>query len=214
MGYSKVELVNQALDHLGKDRIASLNENSTAARKANEILERVLRSALSRSHWTFSRRLQSLAGLTNDWEERWGFKYDLPNDMATFVRIVPRVDVPNTEPQVPHQLMGGAVYCNEPTAKAEYVYSSTDTLVWPQPFLDACAFLLARDLAMPLTRKQSLWADMNQAYEFQLGAAVEHDAGQELTKYEQRSGGYIDARGGAEAEIDGAAPDGSIYWTS
>ncbi len=212
MGYSNVELANQALDLLGKDRIASLSENSTAARKINEVFQRTMYSALARSEWTFSRKFQDLAALTNDWDQRWAFKYDLPNDCAKFIRLVPRVDIPNTEPQAPHQLFGGAVYTDEADARAEYVYEQTDTLQMPSYFLDAVAFLLARNVAMPLTRKRSMWADMNDGYEGQLGLAVELDAGQEPTFYPQEGGGYVEARGGSEVEIEGAAPDGSIYW--
>lgn len=211
-GYSNVELVNQALDHLGKDRIASLSESSTAARKMNEMFERTIFSALARSHWSFARRIQSLSSLANDWDERWAYKYDLPNDCLNFVRIIPRVDIPNTEPQAPHQLMGGAVYCDELEAKAEYVFETTNTSLFSQPFLDACSYLLARNAAMPLTRKQGMYQGLNEAYEAQLGLAIEHDAGQEPTSWAQAGGGYIEARGGAETEIEGAAPDGSIYW--
>lgn len=213
-GYSNVELANQALDHLGKDPISSLSENSTAARKINAAFERTLYAALARSHWPFVRKIAELAAVTpNDWDERWAFKYDLPIDCLTFVRLIPRVDIPNTEPQLTHQLFGSYVYANEPDAKAEYVFETTDTTAMPQPFLDAVSFLLARNVAMPLTRKRGYWADMNDAYEGQLGLAIEHSAGQEPTYYPQAAGGYIDARGGAESEIEGGAPDGSIYWT-
>lgn len=213
MGYSKVELANQALDLIGKDRILSLTEDSTAARKINEVFDRTCHSALARSHWTFQRTAQTMTGLTNDWEERWAYKYDLPNNCATFVRIIPRVDIPNHEPQVSHQLRGGAIYCNEPDAKGEFVFKSTDTLIWPNPFLDAVAFLLARNVVMPLTRKRSMWDEMNREYEAQLGLAIEHDAGQEPIFYPQEGGGYIDDRGGHTGWVEGAAPDGSIYWT-
>lgn len=213
-GYSNVELANQALDHIGKGNIASLAEASVAARKINEVFERTLYAALARSHWTFARKFVTLTAQTpNDWDQRWAFKYDLPNDCLNFVRIVPRLDIPNTEPQAPHQLFNGSIYTNEVDATGEYVYETTDTLTMPSPFLDAVSFLLARNVAMPLTRKRGYWADMNDAYELQLGLAVEQDAGQEPTTYPQEAGGYIDARGGSEADVEGAAPDGSIYWT-
>lgn len=213
MGYSKTELTNQALDQLGKGRIASLAEVSTAARLANEIIDRVIYTVLARSIWTFSRKIASLAGVTNDWEERWAYKYDLPNDLATLCRVVPSVDIPNHEPQVPHELKGGAIYANETPLKIEYVYNNTDTMTMPQTFLNAVAFLLAREMAMPLTRKRSYWEDANNAYEATLALAIQHDAGQEPTFYGQEGGGYIDDRGGAQDFVEGAAVDGSIYWT-
>lgn len=213
MGYSNVELANQALDHLGKERIASLSENSTGARKINEVFARSIHSALARSRWQFARKIAALASVTNDWDQRWAYKYSLPNDCATFVRIVPRVDVPNTEPQAPHELLGGYVYTDELNASAEYVFKTTSTLTLPEPFLDAVSFLLARNVAMPLTRKASYWNDMNTAYERQLALAIEHDTAQSPRFYDQNAHGYIDARGGQSTDIEGAAPDGSIYWT-
>lgn len=212
MGYSKVELANQALDHLGKDNIASLTEVSTAARKANAMLSRVIETALARSHWSFARKIASLPGLTADWTERWAYKYDLPNDMVTLVRMIPLVDVQNTEPQAMYELKGGALYTNENTCKVEYVYVNEETLTWPQPFLDAVAYLLARDLAMPLTRKPGLRTEMHQYYEMQISRAVEHDSGQEPTSYVQKANSYLGARGASDDELGGAAPDGSIYW--
>lgn len=211
MGYSKVELANQALDHLGKDRIASLTENSTAARKIVEVFDRSIHSVLSRSHWSFARKFLTLASLTNDWDERWGYKYDLPSDCATFIRIVPLHD-PDGRDGPPHQMHGGAIYTNERDAKGEYVYKTVNTLAFPQPFLDTCSFFLAREIALPLTRKRSNWVDMNNMFTYQLGLAVEHDSGQEPTYLPEGDNGYIDARGGPAKDTSGAAPDGSIYW--
>ena len=213
MGYSNVELANQALDHIGKDRIASLSENSVAGRKVTEIFTRVLYAALSESHWSFARKIATLANVTNDWDERWGYKYDLPSDCLTFIRVVPRVDPKNAGSDPDHQLMGGAVYTNEINAKAEYVAKSTATLTMPDPFLEAVSYRMARDLAMPLTRKSSLRAEMSQAYLASLARAVMHDAGQERTTYDLDGGQYIEARGNGINDVEGAAPDGSIYWT-
>jgi hypothetical protein len=213
MGYSKVELANQALDHLGKDSISSLTENSNAARKLNAAFNRSIYSVLSRSHWTFAQKLQSLASVTNDWEERWAYKYDLPNDYIGAVRLVDNIDEPNREgPKF--QVLGGALYTDERTAKLRYVYQTVDTLSFPQPFLDACALMLAKNVAMPLTRKVSIRDRLQQEFEYYLGLAIEQDAGQEPTTYIPSDGGYLSSRGSDDTgDYTGGAPDGSIYWT-
>lgn len=214
MGYSKVELANQALDHLGKDSILSLTEDSNAARKLNAAFDRTIYAALARSTWTFAQKIKTLAELTtNDWEERWACKYDLPNDYIGAVRLVDHIDVDNREgPKF--QILGGALYTNESDAKLRYVYETTDTMSFPQPFLDAVSFLLARNVAMPLTRKVSVRDRMQKEYEYQLGLAIEDDTANEPTTYIPADGGYIDARGGDDTgEYEGGAPDGSIYWT-
>ncbi len=211
MGYSNTELANQALSHIGRDDISSLAEDSASARKVNAVFERSIYSALSRSRWSFHRKLQVLASVTNDWEERWAYKYDIPSDCATFVRIVPASDVKGATPPA-HQLLGSAIYTNEPTAKGEYVHKTTSTVTMGEPFLDAVSFLIARNVSMPLTRKRSFWNDMNQSYEYHLALAIQHDAGQEAHTWTGDDGGYIDARGGGASYTGGAAPDGSIYW--
>lgn len=212
MGLSKVAFVNAALDHLGKDNIASLGESSTAARKANAIVDRVLISTLERAPWSFNRKFQLLSSLTNDWEERWAFKYDRPNDMAKFIRLVPPIDLPDADP-IPVGHKGGAIYANLDVAKVEYVVMSTETGSMPQYFLDAAAFLLARDLAMPLTRKVSFWDTLDQRFEFQLSRASEIDAAQEPSTYIS-SNDYIAVRGGGEVSpYDSIGADGSSYWS-
>jgi hypothetical protein len=211
MGYSNIELANNALDILGKTNIASLTENSTAARKMNSTFERTINAALARSHWTFARRIQELAGLTNDWSERWAYKYDLPSDMATAIRLIPTYDVPNGVP-IRYELASGSLYCNEASAKLQYVRQTTATLTMPEPFLDAVAFLWARNVSMPFTKKRALWNDLNQAYETQLAEAVSQDSGQELTEYPQTAGGYADDRGSSTGHDSSSTGDGSIYW--
>lgn len=213
MGYSKVELANQALDHLGKDSITSLDENSNAARKLKAAFDRTIHSVLSRSSWSFAQKIAALAEVTNDWDERWAHKYDLPNDYIGAVKLVDGIDEPGRKGPA-FQMLGGALYTDERAAKLRYVFATVDTLVFPQPFLDACSLLLARNVAMPLTRKISVRDRMQQEYEYVLGLAIEKDAGQEFTTYIPSDGGYIDARGGSDTgEYTGGAPDGSIYWT-
>jgi hypothetical protein len=214
MGLSNVEVANMALDHLGKDRIATLTESSTAARKINEVFDRTIHSALQHSPWTFSRTIQSLASLTNDWDERWQYKYDVPNNCLKEVRLVPTVDPATNRQPVPFNLMGGALYTNITPAKLEYVRANTDTSTMPQYFLDALSFLLARNVAMPLTRKRSYWNDLNEAYVRQLATAVEIDAGREPQYYAyDHDNEYLNARG-ATGGVENPAPDGSIFWDS
>lgn len=212
MGYSKVELANQALDHIGKDNIATLTSNVAQARKVNAAFERTIHSVLARSHWTFARKIAALANVTNDWAERWEYKYDLPNDCINPVRLIPTVDLQRREP-IPFQRLGQSLYTNQPDAKLQYVFETDDTMAMPQQFLDACAFLLARNIAMPLTRKRSVYEDMNAMYEYHLGLAIEADQGSEPTWWTLDDGGYIEARGGHAARYDDPdTSDGSSYW--
>jgi hypothetical protein len=212
MGYSNVELANQALDHLGRDGITSLTDSTAQARKVNAAFTRTLNEALARSNWTFARKIASLAEVTNDYSERWDYKYDLPNDCIKPVRLIDTVDAQRREP-VPFQKLGGKLYCNVTPAKLDYVRTTTDTMSMPQSFLTAVSFLLARNVTMPLTRKRQTYEDMNQLWERHLGLAIEEDTGSEPTWWTLDDGGYIESRGGYTSRYDD--PDdgaGSKYW--
>jgi len=213
MGMSRVAFANKALDHLGKDSIASLTEAGTAARKVNAILDNVLEHALESSPWTFARTSQALASVTNDWAERWEYKYDKPNNMLRFIRIRPEdIDTPTSDP-IPVALRGGAIYTNAENAVAEYVKPMTTTEDMPAYFLEAAAWLLARDLAMPLTRKMSFREMMQKEYDREWAKAVEIDASQEPHTY-IRGNDYLQARGAGAADPwdDYNGADGSSYW--
>lgn len=212
MGYSNVELANQALDHLGKNNIASLVEESVEARKMNAVFDRTIESALARSAWSFSKEIADLALVTpNDWDERWCYKYDRPTAAIRILRLVPEVDIQNATPLL-YELHGAFLYTNEANAKAEYTLDTTTTTSMPTFFLDAVSFLLARNAAMQLTRKRSYWVDMNEAYEGHILQAMELDAGQEPNTYVPQANTYLDARGGGEQYVSHTSVDGSIYW--
>lgn len=214
MGYSNVTLANRALDHLGKEHIASLTEDSTQARKVNDVFAATLHEALEASTWTFARRRKALAGVTNDWSERWGYAYDLPSDSLRAIRLVPEVDLDDNTTALPFQRSDGKLYTNESSAKLEYVFATTSTLEMPPSFLTAVSFLLARNVCMPLTRKQSNWDRMEALWQSKLNTAIMHDAAQEPQFWTQTDGGaYIRERGASAGETPLKAVDGSIYWT-
>jgi hypothetical protein len=205
-------LVNLALDHLGVDSIASLDENSTAARKARTQLDTSIESVLARSDWSFARRVSALAEVENTvWPQRHQRAYDLPSDLLAARYLVEAVDRPNRTP-VPFSLANGLLYTDAPEAILLYTYRNTTTTAWPQPFVDAVAAYLARQLTVALTRKRNIWREMHDLYELLLAQAVSFDAGQEPTSYAYPSD-YLDARGPGGSHFDSRGADGSTYWS-
>lgn len=210
---SKVELVNIALDDmLGVNSIASLEEASSPARAAKRRVDGVIDAVLAMSDWTFARRIAALAEVENtDWTERYERKYMIPNDCVKALRLIPTVDISNVMP-LPYSIIGRSLYTNEPAAKLLYTYQNTDIEHWPQPFAEAVAAYLARTLAMPLTRKRQIFADMNTIFQAQLATAIEQDAAQEQTFWTYPST-YLEARGVTGEPYDSYGADGSTYWT-
>ena len=210
---SKVELVNIALeDMLGVSTITSLDENSTAARAAKRRVDDAIRAVLAMSDWSFARKIAALAAVDNlDWTERHAYKYDLPNDCIKALRLVPEIDMSNTVP-IPYALLGRSLYTDHPDAKLLYTYANMSVEGWPHAFVEAVAAYLARTLAMPLTRKRQMFADMNAVFRAALAEAVEYDAAQEPTFWSYPSG-YLEARGATSDRYDDAyGADGSSYW--
>jgi hypothetical protein len=208
---SKVGLANMALDILGVDNIASLTENSNAARKVNARIDDAIEAVLEMSDWTFARKIAALANLENDdWTERYSFKYDLPNDMLKAIRLVPSIDAANSYP-IPYALANGFLYTDEDPARLQYTYKNADVSSWPMSFTETVAAYLAQKLAIPTTRKRQNFVDANQLFTTQLATAIEFDAGQEATYWAYPSA-YLDARGAARDTGSGAGVDGSSYW--
>lgn len=210
MGVSKVELANMALDALGVDRIASLTEASSPARIVNARIDQAIEAVLEMSDWTFARRLVAMALTTNDWAERYEFKYAAPNDVIKVIRLVPLLDIPNRDP-IPYKLAGDGLYTDERDAKLWYTYRNTETTRWPMAFTETVAFYLARSASYPLTRKRQMFSDMHTLMNEQLSKAVEFDAGQEPTFWAHPSE-YLNARGADTYSNDGRGVDGSAYW--
>jgi hypothetical protein len=210
---SKVALANMALDFLAVDPIADLAENSTPARKVSTRIDQVIEAVLEMSDWTFARKITALANVDNtDWTERYEFKYDLPNDLLKAIRLVPAIDAPNTLP-ISFSLANGALYTNEQDAKLQYTWRNLDPTKWPMSFTEAVAMYLARQLAMPLTRKRSFFMDANGMFTEQFAKAVEYDAAQEQTFWTYPSE-YLEARGANLRDGDGKGVDGSTYWSN
>lgn len=215
MSYTKIDIANMALAHLGKPEILSLSDTSTESRTANFWYDKAAGSALRRSNWTFSRAILTLTEMTNDYEERWAYKYDYPSTAKKIVRLIPSVDSYGTENAMPlqYQLLGGAIYCNERQAKADIVTALTTPTNWPDDFAFAVSHQLARLMAPKLTRKASYANENVQLYEMYLGMAIEADSAQEPTFYAYSSQ-YLDDRGadGPDMFGEGRNVDGSIYW--
>ena len=210
---SKVDICNLALDHLGKPSITDLNENSAEAQACLRQYDVARRMCLSRSPWTFARKLRTLSLLsTNALPELWKYHYDLPNDTQKLHRIVePGRPVNGNRPPVPMYLESGTVYTNAEQAMALYTWDSVDTQTWSSLFDDVVALFLAMRLSPGTTRRKSDTTALQDMYRVALAEAIENDAQQEPQLYTFEEGGYIDARDDGSTGHRTQA-DGSIIW--
>lgn len=81
---SQTDIINLALFKLGSDQtIASINEESKAARVFNRLWEPTRDIVLADGIWPWAMRAQLLAQSTNQQKNGWGFRYSRPNDCIT-----------------------------------------------------------------------------------------------------------------------------------
>lgn len=180
---SVVEICNLALSNLGKGvPISALDEASEEARQCNQHYEHARDWLLQQFEYQFARKVQALAGLTNDWGERWGYRYSKPNDCLKIIRIVPEVDDPDALP-VPYGLRGASIYTDLDTTTLEYTFRQDDPSTYPPQFVDALAWSLAARIAFPLTRDRQIRADAVQMATSMRYAAEDADANNEINSY-------------------------------
>lgn len=159
---SVVEICNLALSSIGKSvPISALDEASEEARQCSVHYGQARDWLLQQYPYVFARKVQALAALTNDWSERWGYRYSKPNDCLKIIRIVPETDDPYNL-AVPYGLRAQSIYADIDTATLEYTLRQEDPSKFPSQFVDALAWALAARLAFPLTRDRQLRADAAQ----------------------------------------------------
>lgn len=180
---SVVEICNLALSSIGKSiPISALDEASEEARQCSVHYGQARDWLLQQYPYVFARKVQALAVLTNDWGERWGYRYSKPNDCLKIIRIVPAIDDPDNL-DVPYGLRGQSIYADIDTATLEYTFRQDDPSKFPSQFIDALAWALAARLAFPLTRDRQLRADAAQMAQQMRLSAEAADGNDEQNDY-------------------------------
>jgi hypothetical protein len=173
---SVVDLCNKALDKLGHGPIASLDDNTKAARLCTRNWP-LVRDAVLRAHpWNFAIKRDVLAPVdltVTEAAKQWGFsnKFPFPADM---LRLVEVRDLSTSD----YQVEGRAILANTTVLYIRYVGREEDPNQYDVLFFDAAAAHLAFELAEPLTqsntKKDAAW----QEYKDRLSDAKQLD-GQE-----------------------------------
>lgn len=170
---SVVEICNMALARIGVSSfISNLNEPSNEARVCSLFYEPMRDFALRDGLWNFAKKQQQLADAGTP-PEQWSFKYALPDDFlkARFIWMPGTPVLPGTY-EVPGQtifiqeqrvrfeiaLSGGqkVLYCNQPEAELVYTARVEDTTLYDPIFVSALSYLLASEIAMPLSVQPNL----------------------------------------------------------
>jgi hypothetical protein len=169
---SDVQICNMALAHCGISLlIADLEENSNQAELCGLFYAPTRDKVLQAMPWPFARNYAPLQDLGNP-PQNWGFRYLYPTDCLKFRNIVNNGYVPSLPGFYPGYHAGHSVclpvrtpfqvglasdasskviYANVANAQGEYTVRITDVTLFPQAFVNALAWALAAELAIPLT---------------------------------------------------------------
>ena len=185
---SEVGIANAALRKLGQSPITAFNEDSKAARLANERYPEVRDALLHQHPWNFATKRTSLAAST---APEWGpeFSYPVPVDYIRIFKV-------NGEDErtFKWQLEDGNIVTNlEAPLQIKYVYQVTDPTRMTAGFREALASVLAAEWAEDLTGDESVVEDKQGLARFAVAQARSND-GQEGMPEQLESDDWIDSR--------------------
>ena len=151
MALSRIEVANRALDAVGVDRLASLDQGGKAANLCNAMMP-VLRDGLLRRHpWNFAKGRANLPALVG--APAWGYtyRYQLPADCLRVLRL----NV--TDPTTAYKIEGGLLLTDAgPPLGISYIKRIEDPGLFDALFAEVLIKAIARDLAKPMANDTAL----------------------------------------------------------
>jgi len=209
---SEVQLCNLALSRLGCPGIQSLSEASRQAR-ACSLHYPVARDAVLRDHpWTFARKEQTLALVSDETVSGWDYVYQYPTDCLNAIRI--HDETASADPDsyyddtqatyssskkiefevvASEDLDARRIVSNQENAILVYTAAVTNPVVFDSLFSQALVLQLASAMAVALKRSQSLAKNLYQEYLVVLGVAKASNAN-EGHRHEISDSAFVKAR--------------------
>ena len=187
MDYTITDICNMALNHIGRESIASLHEETEAARTCKIHYDMQRRVLLRAYNWSFAKKTDKLA-LIDKKVPGWGFVYAYPPDCVqarkifneTNTWVVLHKNFKGNMDQVVLNDNTKAIVCNHADAYLEYIYDVKDVNLFTDDFAQALSYYLAGAIAVPLTGSAALGQQLQQ-----LGAQLLAEA--KFTQMEERN---------------------------
>lgn len=194
---NQIEICNVALSRVGAGSIQSLTEATREARACRTHYELARDAALRDHDWPFARKRADLAVLTETVDD-WDYVYQYPADCVA-ARLILNVASVDPKDRIPFEVGVNAakssrvILTDEEDAILVYTALVSNTVVYDALFVDALAWRLAAELAVPLRAETSLQQTFLRQYLLQLGSAKETGSNE---KYEAPilSSSFADAR--------------------
>lgn len=185
---SKVSICNRALNSLGiKQRIASLSEDSEAARKCSLIFDDCLDEVLRAYNWNCAQERVSLAQSTATPAFGYSYKYVLPLDCLRVISIE------DEDASSDYRLEGRYLLSDETSVKILYIKRVADVNDLDALCRRCLAARIAAEISYSMTNSNTLAEQMWTLYAGMMTEATEIDA-QEGTAGRWESSSWIDER--------------------
>jgi hypothetical protein len=157
------DICNLALNHIGREHIASLDEETEAARTCKlhyDLQRRVLLRAYT---WSFAKKYTKLAEIDTK-TPGWRYTYAYPNDCVMARKLYNEDNTwlyleknfPGNMDQILLNDNTKAIVCNHKDACLEYTYDVKDADLFTDDFSQALSYYLAAAICVPLTGSETL----------------------------------------------------------
>lgn len=159
MAQSEVQICNMALSRIAISiPISSLSEASAAARACSLWFEQCRDNLLQSYPWKFAHKAVALQDIGSA-PSGWAYRYRYPNDCLRALKVTEEGGGRSVVPTSKHEYevisdaagTGKAIVCDLQPAYLHYVSRVTEPTMFDPAFTNALAWLLASEIATPLS---------------------------------------------------------------
>ena len=158
---NKIQIINLALRRIGESTIGDIDEGSKAANVMKDIYDLLLETELRQWPFTWATTTQELAQLTTEEPPDFAYAFALPSNYLQFIKLLdtqtgstfslyePWYDQYKTNYNE-FEVRENKLYTNYSEVTMKYIYLQEDTSKWDASFVDAFAWKLAQESAIPI----------------------------------------------------------------
>lgn len=157
MAWSKIDIWNMALSHLGvKQKVTSETEDSDEAEACRTFYDLALEEVLREFPWSFGRKTADLALIRENPNTLWTYEYRYPSDCLFLLRLVATTSGWEDRALIPFHLStdssGRVIWTNVKNAVAEYTMRVDNPVLFTAHFVRTLSYRLAALMAMRFLR--------------------------------------------------------------
>jgi len=178
---SEISICNQALGWLGANLITSFNDNTVESNLCEANYALIRDTVLEETSWSFALKRKELPALA-DAELGYSHAFQLPVDCITLIRAYKTTEF-RTIDTLDYVLEDRKILTNNGACFIKYVFKQNDVQRYTPNFIQALAFRIASDLAIPLTKSAALQKQYLGLYQMRISDASATD-GQQVRNQE------------------------------